>query len=404
MKILIVNKFLYANGGSETYIFNLGKQLENMGNEIQYFGMDHPNKIVGNQWNCYTGNMDFHSGKWGRILYPFKIIFSYEAYSKILFVLKKFDPDAVHINNFNFQLTPSILYAIKYWEKQRKRKLPIIMTAHDSQLVCPNHLMMIPSTGEICFKCEGGKFGYCVKNKCIHNSEIRSLLASFEGLVYRLLRTYRKIDLLVCPSIFMKKKLSTNKDLAEKAVVMHNFVERKMDIRVIKKDNYILYFGRYSKEKGIETLLNICREMPDVPFVFAGDGPLKEEVCNLPNIIEKGFLTGEELYDTIARARLVVFPSECNENCPLSVMEAQIYGTPVFGSRIGGIPELIQDGINGRLLEAGNVEEWKSAIYNIWSDASKLDEYAANCQKVEYQTAEQYCKSLLQKIQGLMGE
>ena len=202
----------------------------------------------------------------------------------------------------------------------------------------------------------------------------------------------------------MKKKLSTNKDLAEKAVVMHNFVERKMDIRVTKKDKYILYFGRYSKEKGIETLLNICREMPDVPFVFAGDGPLKEEVCNLPNIIEKGFLTGEELYDTIARARLVVFPSECNENCPLSVMEAQIYGTPVFGSRIGGIPELIQDGINGRLLEAGNVEEWKSAIYNIWSDASKLDEYAANCQKVEYQTAEQYCKSLLQKIQGLMGE
>ena len=47
MRILIVNKFLYPNGGSETYIFKIGQQLQKMGHEVQYFGMEHEGRVVG---------------------------------------------------------------------------------------------------------------------------------------------------------------------------------------------------------------------------------------------------------------------------------------------------------------------------------------------------------------------
>ena len=115
MKVLIVNKFLYPNGGSETYIFEIGKQLKKMGHEVDYFGMEHEGRIVGNNAGRYTSSMDFHSGALSRLLYPFKIIYSVEARKKIRLVLDDFKPDVVHLNNFNFQITPSIIYEIRKW-------------------------------------------------------------------------------------------------------------------------------------------------------------------------------------------------------------------------------------------------------------------------------------------------
>ncbi len=403
MKILMVNKFLYMNGGSETYIMKIGQQLGKQGHEVQYFGMEHPDRIFGNDWNCYTSNMDFHTSKLAKLAYPFKIIYSREAYKKITYVLEQFDPDVVHINNINFQLTPSVLYAIKKYAKTRKRKLPVVMTAHDCQLVCPDHLMTIPSSGEICFACEGGKYVHCIKNRCIHNSRIKSLLAAVEGYLYKGLKTYQLIDLIVCPSDFLKRKIATNPVLADKAITLHNFVEAPPTKETFgQKENYILYFGRYSKEKGIETLLKVCEKLPDIPFVFAGSGPLKEEVVKVKNIEEKGFLSGKELFQVIAGARLVLFPSQCNENCPFSVMEAQVYGTPVLGSCLGGIPELIEEGKTGELLPAGDVELWSRTIRNLWEDKHKLQEYADNCKKVSFYTLEQYCDILLSKMKELL--
>lgn len=61
MKILMVNKFLYPNGGSETYMFKLGDYLISQGHEVEYFGMEHPDRRVGNSIDCYTENMDFHN-------------------------------------------------------------------------------------------------------------------------------------------------------------------------------------------------------------------------------------------------------------------------------------------------------------------------------------------------------
>ena len=171
MKVLMINKFLYANGGSETYIFKLGEVLKQHGHEVQYFGMEHEGRCVGNRVNAYTSDMDFHGGsKLSKLTYPIKTIYSKEARVQLRKVLDDFKPDVCHLNNFNYQLTPSIILEIVKWRKETGRDCKIIFTAHDYQLVCPNHMLNNPNTHQNCEKCLGGHFVNCMKGKCIHGS------------------------------------------------------------------------------------------------------------------------------------------------------------------------------------------------------------------------------------------
>lgn len=399
MKVLIVNKFLYPNGGSETYIFKLGEELAKQGHEVQYFGMEHEGRIVGNHAQCYTGNMDFHTGKLQKLLYPFKIIYSREAARKMRIVLEDMQPDVVHLNNFNFQLTPSVIYAVRKYNKRYGKKVRLIYTAHDSQLVCPNHLMQNPITHECCDACLTKGVGQCTKRRCIHGSRAKSLIGTVEAKLYKALKTYRLIDVVICPSRFLKEKLDTDPVLRQRTVVLHNFVDKQLDITNVEKQDYVLYFGRYSEEKGIHTLAEVCKKLQDISFHFAGSGPLEEELRQIANIKLCGFLNGEALIKEIAQARLVVFPSEWYENCPYTVMEAQIYGTPIIASDKGGTPELLTDGQTGELFESGNVEILAKKIENLWQDKERLARYTGNCRNVHFDNAEQYVDKIMKLYQ-----
>ncbi len=392
MKVLMVNKFLYPNGGSETYIFRLGEQLQKEGCEVQYFGMEDGRNIVGNSSQSYTSNMDFHSGKLAKLIYPFKIIYSVESRKAIRKVLENFCPDVVHLNNFNFQITPSIIYEIRKFEKQSGKPIRIVFTAHDYQLVCPNHMMRCPLTESNCHKCVGGAYGNCIKGKCIHGSTVKSILGAVEGWTYRVLKTYQKIDVIICPSIFIQKQLEQHSDLKGRTVMIHNFttVPVAYEKKKIEKEDYAMYFGRYSKEKGIETLLKACKEMPEIPFVFAGKGPCEEQVNKVGSIRNMGFLTEEEIRPIIENARFSVYPSEWYENCPFSVMESIQYGTPVIGANIGGIPELIEDGVTGTIFTSGDEEQLKCKIQELWGDVGKCMTYSENCLKANFMSLEEY--------------
>ena len=403
MKILMVNKFLFQNGGSETYIFELGKQLEREGHEVQYFGMEHPERIVGNRVNSYTPCMDFHTGKLSRISYPFRIIYSKTARRKIRCVLDDFGPDVVHLNNFNFQFTPSIIYEIKKYEKKAGKRIKILYTAHDTQLVCPNHLMRIPATGELCQRCLSQGFYACTRNSCIHNSRLKSLCASLEAGLYKTLKTYRHIDCVLCPSYFMEQQMLNRREFVGKTRVLHNFIAAD-DLRkkeITDRGSYVVYFGRFSQEKGIGTLLEACRSLPQIPFIFAGSGPLEKQVDEISNISNVGFLNGEKLFALIRGARFSVIPSECYENCPFSVMESISCGTPVIGSRIGGIPELIEEGKTGELFTPGDVKSLIAKIEELWSDEDKLTKYVKACRKKEFDTVETYCRKLMEMIEQI---
>ena len=397
MKILFINKFLYPNGGSETYIFKLGEYMKSQGHEVQYFGMEHEGRIVGNRVEAYTSNMDFHGGsRFKKLTYPIKTIYSKEARKKLRLVLEDFEPDICHLNNFNYQLTPSVILEINKWRKISGKACKIFYTAHDYQLVCPNHMCNNPNTNQNCERCLGGHFINCTKDKCIHCSTAKSLIGSLEGYFWKTAKAYKYIDKIICCSDFMKSKLDTNPIFAEKTVTLHNFVEKPIFENVEKKD-YVLYFGRFSAEKGVETLVEVCKELPDIQFVFAGKGPLEGLLSDIPNVKNVGFQSGEALIDLIQKARLTVYPSQWYENCPFSVMESQMYGTPVIGADIGGIPELIRAGKTGELFESGNAEQLKEKILAVYKN-DKYSDYVENCRAVEFMTTKEYCEAAYELI------
>ncbi|MCD8080051.1 MAG: glycosyltransferase [Bacteroides sp.] len=395
MKILMINKFLYPNGGSETYIFKLGDTLKAHGHEVQYFGMEHEGRCVDNAVNAYTSDMDFHGGsKLSKLTYPIKTIYSSEARKKIRLVLDEFRPDVCHLNNFNYQLTPSIILEIRKWEKESKHKVKIVFTAHDYQLVCPNHMMNNPTTHENCEKCGHGAFMNCTKGKCIHGSTAKSVIGTMEATFWKMKGTYKQIDTIICPTQFMKSKMDYNPVFKSKTVTMLNFIDAVEWKDTAKKD-YVLYFGRFSEEKGIKTLISVCRELPDVQFIFAGTGPLEDEMKGVKNIKNVGFQTGDALETLIREARFSIYPSEWYENCPFSVMESQMYGTPVLGADIGGIPELITVGKTGELFKSRDKAVLKKQIQKLWEDKALTDAYSRNCKDISFDTVEQYYQKIM---------
>lgn len=95
-----------------------------------------------------------------------------------------------------------------------------------------------------------------------------------------------------------------------------------------------------------------------------------------------------------------VYPSEWYENCPFSVMESQVYGTPVIGANIGGIPELIENDKTGILFESGNVNELTNAINDLWKNENKLKKMSESCMTVKFDTVEQYYGKLIKIYNG----
>ena len=354
MRIIEINKFLFRNGGSETYIFKLGEALEQHGHEVQYFGMEHEGRCVGNRVNAYTSDMDFHGGsKLSKLTYPIKTIYSKEARVQLRKVLDDFKPD-----------------------------------------VCPNHMLNNPNTHQNCEKCLGGHFMNCMKGKCIHGSTAKSAIGMMEAEFWKWKGTYKYIDTMICCSEFMKRKMDSNPLFAMKTVAMHNFID-KVEWKETEKKDYVLYFGRFSEEKGIGTLIKVCKELPDVQFIFAGTGPLEEMVNGIKNIKNVGFQKGETLEKLIREARISIYPSEWYENCPFSVMESQMYGTPVLGANIGGIPELIQVGKTGELFESGNAEDLKKKIEKLWGDKKLCEAYSKNCKDISFDTIDEYYEKIM---------
>lgn len=399
MRILMINKFLYPNGGSETYILKLGEWLEKNEHEVQYFGMEHEGRCVGNAMDVYTSDMDFRGGsKIAKLTYPIKTIYSREARIKIRKVLDDFKPHILHINNFNYQLTPSIILEIQKWRKEGN-KCRIIFTAHDYQLVCPNHMCNNPNNGENCEKCLGGHFIHCTKGKCIHGSTAKSAVGTAEAMFWKIKGAYKYIDKMICCSEFLKTKMDSNPLFAKKTIALHNFVD-KVEWKETEKKDYALYFGRFSTEKGIGTLIKVCKEIPDVQFIFAGTGPLESEINGIPNIKNVGFQTGAALDQLIKEARFSIYPSEWYENCPFSVMESQMYGTPVLGANIGGIPELIEVGKTGELFESGNLSELKAKVQKFWDNKALTDQYSQNCKDISFDDIDEYGEKLMDIYRG----
>lgn len=394
MKILLVNKYLYPKGGAEKYTLHLGQLLREQGHEVEYFGMADGRNVAGNCLGAEVRNLDFSKGVLRNLHAPFRMIYNADAARKMTRVLEAFQPDVVHLNNIQFHLTPSVILAADSYRRKTGRKMKIVSTAHDYQMVCPSH-GLFDGQYRLCEKCLGGNYLHCVAGKCVKGSYLKSALAALDGAVWRKSRAYKCIDTIICCSAFLKDKLDTNPVLLEKTVVLHNFSKEFPEERA-EKGNYVLQFGHLSREKGTYTLMEAAKRMPQVRFVFAGTGEAAAEIEKLPNAEYVGFLTGQALEDLVRRAKLTVYPSQWPENCPLSVIESISLGTPVVASRIGGIPELVREGETGELFEAGNAAQLEEILRKLLETPGLLSRYEENCNASGFETRESYYRKLME--------
>lgn len=365
MKILLINKFHYIKGGSETYYFGLGELLKNAGHEVIYFSMKDEKNLPCEQEKYFVDNVDFNTpmGKLKTVKTAFKMLHSFEAKKKFEQLIIDEKPDIVHLNIFQSQLTGSIVDAA------HKHHIPIVYTMHDLKSICPNYQMMCK--GEICEKCIGGNYWNCFRNGCMKDSKSKSLLAALEAYVYKFRKTYQKIDLVITPSAFYKKKLEEADVVKCPIVHMPNFLPEGTEYRCVNPvGDYFLYFGRLSREKGILTLVKAyAKAGVEKPLYIVGAGPeedkIKEFVAN-EGLTEKvkllGFKSGQELKDIVNNALCVCLPSEWYENGPYSIMEAMAAGKPVIVSDLGGLPELVEDGVTGYVVKAFEEEGLCRAI------------------------------------------
>ena len=385
MKVLLVNKFLYRAGGAENYMFNVGNLLKKNGHEVQYFGLKDEKNIVESN-NSYVTNYENK-----KVLNPLTLIYNLEAKRKIKKVIKEYKPDIVHFNNISYHLTSSII------DMCYKMKVPMVMTNHDPQLVCPNHMLYRFDNKKICNECiERKDFKSCIKYKCLKGSLVKSYIAYFESIFAHKYKKYEKITKFICPSNFMKEKLLAGGIEKEKIILLRNFSNLINNENVVEKKDYILYFGRLSEEKGIDILINALPK--NINLIIAGSGPLEEKIKSIKenNIKYVGFKSGEELRKLIKEALFTVYPSKWYENAPLSIFESITLGTPVIATNEGGIKELVDENVNGLFFENENVEDLKNKIELLYSNKELRENMYMKC--YEYKKVpneEMYIQELL---------
>jgi len=225
---------------------------------------------------------------------------------------------------------------------------------------------------------------------------IKSIIGCRESQRYHKKDTiYNYVSAFISPSRFLQK-LTSSFIPENKVHVLPNYSSFSYEEEIEKKD-YFLYFGRLSQEKGIYTLLHAIPKKAKI--VIAGNGPLENDVLDAskenPKIQFVGFKKGKELQELISHALCSIYPSEWYENCPLSILESLSLRTPVIGSDIGGIPELIEDEKTGLLFKPGDSEDLRAKMERILTDHSLSTSLKSNLEKYHPQKASEYIKKLL---------
>lgn len=288
-----------------------------------------------------------------------KIIYSREAKQKLSRLLDKVAPDVAHVHGVYHHISPSVLPLL------RQRGVPIALTAHDLKLLCPAYTML--TGGSVCEKCCGGAVWNAIRHRCIKDSVALSSLIALESGLHRLLRIYKgNVDRIVTPSRFYRDKFLQYGWPAERLAYIPNYIRIDDFSPSFEPGDYFVYIGRLSYEKGIATLAEAAMQA-GVKLVVVGDGPLREDLSRQAErasaeITFTGYQSGAALRQWISNARALVLPSEWYENAPISVLEAYASGKPVVGARIGGIPELIDEGETGWLFDSGSVEDLSSML------------------------------------------
>jgi len=344
--------------------------LKSRGNEVAVFSMEPspqgpPNEF--SPWKKYfLSYVGYGQGDtlWQKLKGAGRMFYSWEAKKKIGKILDDFKPDIVHIHNIYHQLSPTILFEIK------KRKIPVIMTVHDYKLINPNYNLFL--RGKFYDRCRNGKYYECFLDKCVKNSYFKSFLSMLEAYWHAWLGTYEKnIDMYLAPSAFVKKILKQNGISEEKIKIFPHFAEKESlsdGVKPLKKGKRInvLYFGRISRDKGVDQLMDIFKDIPEAELYLAGQIEDGLEIPKISNIKYLGFLNQAELEKHIQDSAFIVSASRLPETFGLIALEGLRMGKPFVGYDTGAYGEIVANNHTGYLCQ--NTDELKKRIKQLTSD------------------------------------
>lgn len=364
-RILIANKFYYPRGGDCIVAMNLERLLKAQGHDVAVFAMDY-SENVDSGWNKYYVSQVEMTGGISSKFHAFKRIMGMgDIKSSFNKILDDFKPHIVHLHNIHSYISPVVAKLAK------KCGCRVVWTLHDYKLVCPSYACLYNE--KPCERCIGHSKMSVLKTRCMKGSFAASAMAYIEARKWNRYVLDRYADAFVCPSRFMASKLLKDGFNTEKINVVCNHIDPEklalFNTQDTTREDFYVYVGRLSSEKGVETLLNVASRLP-YTLKLAGDGPLmqrlEKQFKGNDNIEFLGHQNSQQVAMLLSKARFSVVPSEWYENNPLSVIESLCAGTPVVGARIGGIPELLNDD-NGITFTSGSREELTTAINNAFS-------------------------------------
>lgn len=398
MKILLSNKYYYPRGGDCIYTISLENLLKKNGHDVAVFAMDYPENVETRYAQYFPSEISFSFSKNINLVESFfRPYGTKEVKVKFTKLLDDFHPDVVHLNNIHTQLSP-VLAKIAH-----NRGIKVVWTLHDYKLLCPRY-DCLRNDKHICELCFTDKKNVII-NKCMKNSIIASAMAYVEALIWNKERLQSFTDCFICPSEFINNKMKIGGFDHLKLHSLYNFIDTsKTKKNNFEKDDYYCYIGRLSHEKGIETLIEVANTLP-FKLKIIGSGPMKEflikKTCS-PNIEFVGYKQWHEIKDIIGKARFIVIPSEWYENNPLSIIESLSLGTPVLGANIGGIPEIIENGVNGMLFETKNKTDLESKIIKMMKTDFEYQTIYSNSNRKF--SSEIYYTRLLEIYQHVLNE
>lgn len=406
----MINKYFFIKGGSERYMFELSNILRNHGHEVIPFAMRHERNVATPYQKFFVENIEFNLGSFRKKLknslrIAERVLYSLHARKRIEALIRRVKPDIAHLHMIEHQISPSILHSLK------KFGIPVILTAHQSKMICPNYRLFNWNKMALCEKCLDGCYFHPVIEKCHKDSRVASLLIALESTIHKMMKIYEKnIDIIHVPSRFFQKKF------VQGGIPAHKIEQLYYTIRVddykphFSHKNYYVCFGRLERAKGLMTLLRAIETLPSSQLWIIGDGDYRVELeayvrqKKLDHVRFLGARYGDELKRLISEAMFVVMPSECYDNSPLVIYESFAMGKPVIGSNIGGIPELIDPEETGLLFEAGSNHELACQISFLLSHPQKIKNYGKNARrKAEHIFSPEYhYREILEKYERLI--
>ena len=369
MKIVMVHNTYQQPGGEDASFRNARDLLQNADHEIVEYlrSNDEVNQFVSLR----------------QLTLAKRTIWAGDTRREFRELLMREKPDVVHVQNTFVMISPSIYWAC------RDAQVPVVQVMENYRLLCPGALLL--RDGKVCEECMVHGVWRSVRYGCYRQSSKATAVVAAMLATHRFLGTWsRLIDYYLVPTNFGRRKFIEGGLPPEKLLVKPNFVYPDPGEGHGER-TYALFVGRLSPEKGLRTLLSAWASLrTPIPLHIAGDGPMKEELEGyvrqnaLSCVRFLGNLKRDQVMMAMKEARCLLFPGECYEGLPHTVLEAFACGTPVIASSMGAAQEVVLDGRVGVQFTPGDTKDLASKTEWAWAHPARLAEMGREARR-EYE-------------------